>query len=332
MTKIRARSRWYSVLLTGLALLLACSVIACQPKPPAIVAFNATPPQINLGEPTTLKWVIQDATIVNIDQGIGEVVATGSIKLSPTKTIAYTLTATNAGGTVSKSVVIYVNVPTVAPPPAAPPPPAPENAALVITNISASLQNETTFVITWVTNEPSSSQIDYGKTTNYDSTATSDEQLATAHSITLSNLEYNTIYHYRVKSKDRAENTALSGDQTFTTPPPKSPYSIELQGTEWARKTETFDIGAGKTIENKFLFIKGTVRNTSRLTLRGLICTMNCWNGKNLVKFETSVYASPILSGNSYNFNIQTTDDPTIDNVTVEFADPLGKPLIPIEK
>src|SRR4030066_7663 len=147
---MKTKSSWHIFLLCSLALLLTYSFISCRPEPPAILLFNATPSEINSGESTTLKWSIKDATSVTIDQGVGKVAATGSAKLSPDKTIAYTLTATNTGGTVSKSVVINVNPP--------PPPPA-DTTPPVIKNVLALSETETKVVITWVTNEPSTSQV-----------------------------------------------------------------------------------------------------------------------------------------------------------------------------
>jgi hypothetical protein len=206
-TAIKTKPGRHMAIFCSLALLLLCSTIACRPEPPAIILFGATPPEINLGQSTKLKWGVKGATGVNIDQGIGEVSATGSVELSPSKTIAYTLTATNAGGTVSKSVVVYVNPPLVSPG---------DTAPLVIKNVSTSSETDTSAVITWTTNEPGSSQVDYGTTIEYGLTATSDE-LTTAHSITLSGLEPNTAYHYRVKSKDEAGNEASSTDNTLFT-------------------------------------------------------------------------------------------------------------------
>jgi len=324
LARMKTKPSWYIVLLSGLALLSVCSFISCRPEPPAIILFSATPPEITLGQSTNLKWSIKDATSVTIDQGIGEIAATGSKELSPAKTIAYTLTATNAGGTVSKSIVIYVNLP--------PPPPA-DTTPPVIKNVSTSSETETGAVITWTTNEPGGSQVEYGKTTEYGLTATSDE-LTTAHSITLSGLEPNTAYHYRVKSKDKAGNEASSTDNTFITPQGKSPYSLEMQSLEWGRRSESVDPGLGvsPTEVKKYLFIKGSLQNRSQATLRAVICTMNCWNGNTLVKYKVYVYRGPALPGHVFDFNIETADDPTVNNVTVDFADSLGKEIEVIKK
>jgi PKD repeat protein len=324
MARMKTKSRWYIVLLTGLALLSVCSFISCRPEPPAIILFSATPSEIDSGQSANLKWNIKDATSVTIDQGIGEVTATGSVELSPAKTIAYTLTATNAGGTVSKSVVIYVN-----PPPPIPLPP--DTTPFAIKDVLASSETETGAVITWTTNEPGSSQVEYGKTTEYGLTATSDE-LTTAHSITLSGLEPNTIYHYQVKSKDKAGNEASSVDDTFITPQGKSPYSLELQSLEWGRRADSVSYGPSVITGEEYLFIKVTLQNKSQATLRAVICTMNCWNGDTLVKYEVYVYRGNALPGYVFSFDIQTADDPTVNNVTVDFADDLGREIEVIRK
>lgn len=324
MAGMKTKYGWYIPLSCSLTLLSACALVSCRPAPPAILLFNATPPEINLGESTTLKWVIKDATSVTIDQGIGEVAGTGLVELSPAKTIAYTLNATNAGGTVSKSVVIYVTIPI-------PQPPTPDTTPPVIKNISASSDTETSAVITWTTNEPSNSQVEYGKTTEYDLTATSDE-LTTTHSITLSGLEPNTAYYYQVESKDEAGNEASSTDNIFVTRQEKSPYSLELLSLEWGRRTTGGSVddgwGMSQTEEKKYLFIKCKLQNKSHATLRTIICTMNCWNGTDLVKYEVYVHRAPVLPGNTFTFEIQTADDPTVNNVTIDFADELGREIV----
>ena len=308
-------------LLFSLVVLSACSVISCRPAPPAIVLFTATPSEINSGGASTLKWDAQDATSVTIDQGVGEVVANGSKELSPSKTTAYTLTATNAGGTVTKALVLYVTEP----PPA---PPAADTAPPVIKNISTSSETETSAVITWTTNEPGSSDVEYGKNTDYGLTASSAE-LTTDHSITLSDLEPNIAYHFRVASSDKADNQASSADNIFVTAQEKSPYSLALLSSEWGRRTDTSNIGmGGAPVESKkYLYIKGKLQNKSQATLRAIICTMNCWSGSTIVKYEVYVYRGPALPGQVFSFNIETADDPTVDNVTIDFSDSVGRDI-----
>ena len=65
--------------------------------------------------------------------------------------------------------------------------------------------------ISWKTNEAATSQVEYGTTTGYGSTTTFNPSLQTSHFQTLSGLTTNTLYHYRVKSKDlRCPHGSLS--------------------------------------------------------------------------------------------------------------------------
>jgi lysophospholipase L1-like esterase len=73
--------------------------------------------------------------------------------------------------------------------------------------------------ITWTTSATTSSQINYGTTASYgNSTPVTDiAPGVTTHSVTLSNLNNCTIYHYQIVSVDGSSNTATSSDQTFGT-------------------------------------------------------------------------------------------------------------------
>ncbi|MDP8229625.1 MAG: fibronectin type III domain-containing protein, partial [Candidatus Gorgyraea atricola] len=72
--------------------------------------------------------------------------------------------------------------------------------------------------ITWTTDEPSTSHVDYGKTGFvYESTSPEDTNLVTRHEIILTNLEPSTLYHYRIRSKDMFGNEGVSQEFTFKT-------------------------------------------------------------------------------------------------------------------
>ncbi|MBI3804990.1 MAG: DNRLRE domain-containing protein [Nitrospirae bacterium] len=71
--------------------------------------------------------------------------------------------------------------------------------------------------IRWTSNEPATSQVEYGTTTAYGSRSLLDVTLLNAHSVLLAGLNPLTTYHYRVLSRDASGNTAASGDATFTT-------------------------------------------------------------------------------------------------------------------
>lgn len=73
-------------------------------------------------------------------------------------------------------------------------------AAPVITNVVASRLSDTSVLVTWTTDKPSTSQVEYGLTSVYGTLTPIDPTAVTAHSVVLSNLLPNTTYHFRVRS------------------------------------------------------------------------------------------------------------------------------------
>ena len=87
---------------------------------------------------------------------------------------------------------------------------------LALTSVQASNVTTTSAVITWQTDHPATSLVDYGTTTSYGSRVI-DTTNASNHSVTLSGLNSNTTYHYRAASTDSYGNSGSSADATFTT-------------------------------------------------------------------------------------------------------------------
>ena len=85
-----------------------------------------------------------------------------------------------------------------------------------ISGISSTGIYSTGATIIWYTNENADSQVEYGTSTSYGQVTTIGS-LATAHSQQITGLSENTLYHYRVKSRDAAGNRATSGDRIFRT-------------------------------------------------------------------------------------------------------------------
>ena len=301
---------------------LAAVGLSCITPPPSISVLSVTPAEISAGGSATINWSVQSATSVTIDQGIGTVPAIGSSQLTPSKTTAYTLTATSAGGTVTRSIVLYVTEP--------PPPETPtvDTAPPVIKDITTSSETDTSAVINWTTNEPATGDVEYGIDTTYGSTASS-SGMSTDHSVTLTGLTANTEYHFKITSKDEAGNQASSEDNMFATVQEKSSYSVAVLSEEWGRRTENLDMnmGGGSVPGKTYLYVKGQVQNRSQASLRATIITMNCWNGSTIVKYEVYVYRSPVLPGQVFSYDIQTADDPLVDKVTTDFADAMGKSM-----
>jgi glucose/arabinose dehydrogenase len=93
----------------------------------------------------------------------------------------------------------------------------PDTQPPLINQVAANNITNSGAQIVWATNETADSQVEYGLTASYGSATQVDPALFTSHAVILSNLETNTTYHYRVKSRDAAGNYALSTDFTFTT-------------------------------------------------------------------------------------------------------------------
>jgi len=86
-------------------------VVSGAPPPslPVISFFTASPGSITLGASSTLSWSVSGAPIISINQGVGGVTPSGTRVVSPTATTTYTLTATNATGTVTQPVQVVVS-------------------------------------------------------------------------------------------------------------------------------------------------------------------------------------------------------------------------------
>lgn len=94
-----------------------------DPNALEILEFKAQPSVITAGESTTLRWRVQAASRVTIDNGVGEVNAQGEVPVSPAQDTTYTLSAMNdSGQIVTRSVKVTV---TATPPVSTSPPISP---------------------------------------------------------------------------------------------------------------------------------------------------------------------------------------------------------------
>ena len=132
--------------------------------------------------------------------------------------------------------------------------------------------------IIWQTDEPADSQVEYGVTANYGAMSPLEANLAAFHAVTISNLQANTAYHYRVRSKDGAGNLAVSGDFTFTTAPPSDVIfsdafnASSLDGNKWRK---------GSNAGNKTALANNALDLKSQGSESGWIVTRNAHSGRN---------------------------------------------------
>jgi hypothetical protein len=162
-------------------------------------------------EPATVKLAFTDPngkeTLVSSIAGLATSHSRREFDLTPDTTYYIKVKSTDAAGNEAVSEIYTFT--TATPVDMTPP---------VISHISVTGIIETSATITWITDKPSDSNVDYGMSTSYGITASNSvEELVTSHSIRLDGLNACTTYHYRVKSKDASDNEATSGDDTFTT-------------------------------------------------------------------------------------------------------------------
>ena len=95
-----------------------------------------------------------------------------------------------------------------------------DSTAPTIAEVGASGITTSGATITWTTDEPATSQVEYGLTAAYGYATSLDKNRITSHSVTLSELEAGTTYYYGVVSVDKAGNQATSDpgeDRTYST-------------------------------------------------------------------------------------------------------------------
>ena len=114
----------------------------------------------------------------------------------------YVIARDSAGNTSTSSIQVLVqNIDTTPP---------------QISNVTVSNITINSAVITWTTNEQADSKVEYGTTLSYGSEKT-DPSFVFNHSITLTGLSQDTVYNFRVSSKDSSGNVATSQNYTFRT-------------------------------------------------------------------------------------------------------------------
>lgn len=88
------------------------------PSAPSISEFVAEPGSILMGQASTLKWSVSNASEISVEPAIGTLPANGTRGVYPSATTVYTLRATGPGGNVTANATVNVAAPNIPPPPA----------------------------------------------------------------------------------------------------------------------------------------------------------------------------------------------------------------------
>ncbi len=93
--------------------------IPSTPAPAPTISLSASPTTITSGQSATLTWNSANATSVTIDNGIGNVEASGKRTVSPRTSTTFTAIATGPGGRSEDAARVTVTEAAVTPPPKA---------------------------------------------------------------------------------------------------------------------------------------------------------------------------------------------------------------------
>ena len=159
-------------------------------------------------------------------------------------------------------------------------------------------------IISWTTDEPATSVVDYGIDNTYGSSA-SDANYVTSHSVEITGLSSSTTYHFMVTSVDSSNNSASSSDATFTTTSPPALESITIS-------PDNPSIAEGETQQ---FTVTGTYSDGSNQVLTNVSWTSS---DVNVATIDASGLASGILAGSTtITANSNGFEDTTTLGVTV---------------
>ena len=178
---------------------------------PVISAFSATPSTVAAGQSSLLSWTVSGATSLAIDQGVGDVTDRGSASVTPAATTAYTLTASNAAGSVTASVSVTANAegPADTQPPSAP------------TLVSAASINASEVDLTWLPSQDNTGVAGY-KVFRDNSALTTLPPTALTWADTT--VKASSTYTYTISAFDQTGNvSAMSNPVSANTPGAQPP-------------------------------------------------------------------------------------------------------------
>lgn len=171
----------------------------------------------------TIMWDTNEISNSGVDYGFTISYSSGTVAdgayvtghslglagLSPNTTYHFRVKSTDTSGNLATTGdFVFTTVPVGAPPADVTPP--------VISNVQVTNIMDTSALVTWNTDEPSSSLVTYGTTTSYGLSASSGG-LVTSHAVQLISLTPGTSYHFFVTSADAANNSSNSVDGQFVT-------------------------------------------------------------------------------------------------------------------
>ena len=189
---------------------------------------------------------------------------------------------------------------------------------------SASSAVSSSFTVTWTTDEPSDSRLEYGLTAGYGSTAF-DATPVTAHSLTVTGLSPTTEYHFRAGSTDPCGNgPTWSADGTVTTAAVATTLDIGSWQLVQANSAQTYTLPAGTTVPaGGYVVIARNADKTAfetfwNVTLGPDVVYLNAQNSNGNIP--------PTING-SETYTLKNASGTVIDGPTIAMASGAGQSL-----
>jgi len=189
---------------------------------------------------------------------------------------------------------------------------------------SASSAASSSFTVTWTTDEPSDSRLDYGTSASY-GLADFDATLVTTHSLTVTGLSPSTEYHFRAGSTDACENgPSWSPDGTVTTA--AVPTTLDIGGWQLvqANSTQTYTLPPGTTVPaGGYVVIARNADKTAfetfwNVTLGPDVVYLNAQNSNGNIP--------PTING-SETYTLKNASGTDVDGPTIAMASGAGQSL-----
>lgn len=111
-------------------------------------------------------------------------------------------------------------------------PTGPDTTAPAISSIVVSEITSTSAVVSWNTDEISTSAVDYGLTQSFEIGTASDSALVSSHSVSLTGLSIGKGYYFRVRSSDSSGNQGTSPTRSFATIDVTAPVISNIQAVD----------------------------------------------------------------------------------------------------
>jgi hypothetical protein len=156
--------------------------------------------------------------------------------------------------------------------------------APVISAVTVSGVTGSSAVITWTTDQASTSQVKYGTSTGYGSLSPANSTLSTLHTVTLTGLTQGTTYDFAVISANTNGNSATSANYTLATTtltPVISAVTATVSGTS-ATITWTTDQASSSQVQygtttayGSSSGVNATLTTTHSVSLTGLVAGTN---------------------------------------------------------